>query len=130
MSGSTALLLPSVAPDIVRSVHGDKSQSQRERALAAFKAGACRALVATRSRHPRAVAPETIVRLAAEAGLPAEAVADPRAAVDRASRRAGRRGAVLVCGSLYLLADLRPQLVREQAKNVDRLALVTRGRSR
>jgi ATP-dependent RNA helicase RhlE len=29
------------------SIHGDKSQPQRERALAAFKAGACRALVAT-----------------------------------------------------------------------------------
>ncbi len=29
------------------SIHGDKSQGQRERALAAFKAGACRALVAT-----------------------------------------------------------------------------------
>jgi ATP-dependent RNA helicase RhlE len=30
-----------------QSIHGDKSQGQRERALAAFKAGACRALVAT-----------------------------------------------------------------------------------
>jgi ATP-dependent RNA helicase RhlE len=29
------------------AIHGDKSQPQRERALAAFKAGACRALVAT-----------------------------------------------------------------------------------
>ena len=29
------------------SIHGDKSQGQRERALAAFKAGLCRALVAT-----------------------------------------------------------------------------------
>ena len=29
------------------SIHGDKSQAQRERALAAFKAGACRAMVAT-----------------------------------------------------------------------------------
>ncbi len=29
------------------AIHGDKSQGQRERALAAFKAGACRALVAT-----------------------------------------------------------------------------------
>jgi ATP-dependent RNA helicase RhlE len=29
------------------SIHGDKSQPQREKALAAFKAGACRALVAT-----------------------------------------------------------------------------------
>ncbi len=29
------------------AIHGDKSQSQRERALAAFKAGHCRALVAT-----------------------------------------------------------------------------------
>ncbi len=30
-----------------QAIHGDKSQPQRERALAAFKAGACRALVAT-----------------------------------------------------------------------------------
>ena len=30
-----------------QSIHGDKSQGQRERALAAFKAGQCRALVAT-----------------------------------------------------------------------------------
>ena len=29
------------------AIHGDKSQGQRERALASFKAGACRALVAT-----------------------------------------------------------------------------------
>jgi len=29
------------------SIHGDKTQGQRERALAAFKAGSCRALVAT-----------------------------------------------------------------------------------
>jgi ATP-dependent RNA helicase RhlE len=29
------------------AIHGDKSQSQREKALAAFKAGACRAMVAT-----------------------------------------------------------------------------------
>ena len=29
------------------SIHGDKSQAQRERALSAFKAGACRAMVAT-----------------------------------------------------------------------------------
>jgi ATP-dependent RNA helicase RhlE len=29
------------------SIHGDKTQGQRERALAAFKAGQCRALVAT-----------------------------------------------------------------------------------
>jgi hypothetical protein len=37
---------------------------------------------------------------------------------------------VLVCGSLYLLADLRPILVREQAKNVARLAPAARGRAR
>ena len=113
-------------PVAVVSALGDKDLG----AMIAPLARRCRAVVATRSRHPRAVAPETIVRLAGEAGLPAEAVADPRAAVERASRRAGRRGAVLVCGSLYLLADLRPRLVREQAGNVDRLALVTRGRSR
>jgi dihydrofolate synthase/folylpolyglutamate synthase len=113
-------------PVVVVSALGDKDLG----AMLAPLAGRCRALVATRSRHLRAVAPSTIVGVAERLGLPAEAVERPRDAVARAARRAGRRGAVLVCGSLYLLADLRPVLVREQAKNAGRLAPVTGARAR
>jgi dihydrofolate synthase/folylpolyglutamate synthase len=110
----------------VVSALGDKDLG----AMLAPLAGRCRAVVATRSRHLRAVSPATIVATAERLGLPAEAVDRPREAVARAARRAGRRGAVLVCGSLYLLADLRPVLVREQAKNAGRLARVTGARAR
>jgi hypothetical protein len=43
-----------------------------------------------------------------------EAVSDPLEAVERARRAAGEGGAILVAGSLYLLADLaavRPPFV-------------------
>jgi dihydrofolate synthase / folylpolyglutamate synthase len=126
MVDSLASVVGRRRPVAVVSALGDKDLG----AMIAPLARRCRAVVATRSRHQRAVAPDTIVRMAREAGLPAEAVASPRAAVDRAARWAGRRGAVLVCGSLYLLADLRPILVREQAKNVARLAPAARGRAR
>ncbi len=69
------------------------------------------AIVATRSHHQRAVSPDSLVALAGRAGIPAEAVEDPRDALDVARRRAGELGTVVVCGSLYLLADIRPLLV-------------------
>ena len=75
-------------------------------------AGACRTIITTRSRHPRASSPSGLALLAERAGVRAEAVESPRAAVRRARALAGRRGAVLVCGSLYLLGDLRPWLLR------------------
>ena len=71
----------------------------------------CRAsidVVFTRSREPaRAVAghadePGREARPAA----PAETVADPRAALERARELAGPGGAVLATGSIYLIADL------------------------
>jgi hypothetical protein len=48
----------------------------------------------------------------AERGLLAEAVVPPSAALARASNLAGRRGAVLVSGSLSLLEELAPMLVQ------------------
>jgi len=126
MIGSLGAVVGRRRPVAVVSALGDKDLG----AMLAPLAGRCRAVVATRSRHHRAVAPSTIVAMAERVGLPAEAVDRPREAVARAARRAGRRGAVLVCGSLYLLADLRPVLVREQAKNVGRLAPVTRAPAR
>jgi len=68
--------------------------------------------VATRSTNSRALAAG---ELAAKAGRffdRVETVADPAEAVERARVLAGAGGAVLVTGSLYLLADLaavRPQ---------------------
>ena len=89
-------------------VLGDKDAA----AMIGFLAGACRAIVTTRSRHPRASSPAGLASLAERAGCRAEAVESPREAVQRARALAGRRGAVLVCGSLYLLGDLRPWLLR------------------
>ncbi|MDX6553981.1 MAG: dihydrofolate synthase / folylpolyglutamate synthase [Miltoncostaeaceae bacterium] len=73
-------------------------------------AAAADAVVGTRSSHPRAVSPETLAALAAERGLDALAVEDPHEAMAAARTLAGPDGAVVVCGSLYLLSDLRPRL--------------------
>jgi dihydrofolate synthase/folylpolyglutamate synthase len=65
------------------------------------------AVVFTRSANPRSLPPATLVSLAAKlGGPPAESVADPRAAVERARELAGPDGAVLATGSIYLIADL------------------------
>jgi len=69
-------------------------------------------LVATRCANPRALPPGTLATLAAQLGhRDAEIVADPRRAVERARELAGRDGAVVATGSIYLIADL----VREAA---------------
>ena len=64
-------------------------------------------VVFTRCQNPRALPPATLVTLAEKLGGPgAEAVADPRAALERARELAGPGGAVLATGSIYLIADL------------------------
>jgi dihydrofolate synthase / folylpolyglutamate synthase len=71
-------------------------------------------VVFTRSANPRSLSPGTLESLAGKLGGPAaESVADPEAAVARARELAGRDGAVLATGSIYLIADLvrdRPAL--------------------
>ena len=63
--------------------------------------------VYTRSQNPRSLSPGTLVSLAEKLGGPrAETVADPHAAVRRARALAGRNGAVVAAGSIYLIADL------------------------
>jgi dihydrofolate synthase/folylpolyglutamate synthase len=63
-------------------------------------------VVATSSSNPRAL-PAAELAERAQPFFPAvETVADPAAAVERARQAAGEEGAVLVTGSLYLLADL------------------------
>jgi dihydrofolate synthase / folylpolyglutamate synthase len=67
----------------------------------------CTHVVFTRSRNPRSLSPATLASLAAKlGGPPSEAVADPVAAVERATELAGAGGAVIATGSIYLIADL------------------------
>jgi dihydrofolate synthase/folylpolyglutamate synthase len=63
--------------------------------------------VYTRSQNPRSLSPATLTSLAEKlGGPPGVTVADPGAAVRRARELAGPGGAVLVTGSIYLVADL------------------------
>jgi dihydrofolate synthase/folylpolyglutamate synthase len=76
------------------------------------------AAVFTRSRNRRALAAAELAERARElASVPTEVVDDPAAAVQRARELAGRGGAVLVTGSIYLVADLvrRPGRARASA---------------
>jgi dihydrofolate synthase / folylpolyglutamate synthase len=64
-------------------------------------------VVYTRSQNPRSLSPATLASLAEKlGGPPGVTVPDPRAAVDHARSLAGPGGAVLVTGSIYLIADL------------------------
>jgi dihydrofolate synthase/folylpolyglutamate synthase len=69
-------------------------------------AGAGRALVATCSSNPRALPAEDLADRAQGYYERVETVADPVLALERAHEVAGPEGAVLVTGSLYLLADV------------------------
>ena len=60
------------------------------------------------NRNPRALPPATLESLARQVGAPGTLLVerDPRVAVAHARARAGRDGAVLATGSIYLVADL------------------------
>lgn len=90
----------------VVSLLGDKDARGMMDALATV----ADVVVGTRSSHPRAVSAATLAALAGERGVEAEAVEDPLAAVAAAREAAGPEGAVVACGSLYLIGDLRPSL--------------------
>jgi dihydrofolate synthase/folylpolyglutamate synthase len=64
-------------------------------------------VVFTHSSNPRSLSPATLGSLSEKLGGPAsETVADPRRALARARELAGSDGAVVVTGSIYLIADL------------------------
>jgi dihydrofolate synthase/folylpolyglutamate synthase len=71
----------------------------------------CSGLVATQSSHRRAADPEHLAVAARQQGADCVVVGDPHTALERALVSAGPQGGVVVCGSLYLLSDLRPGLV-------------------
>ena len=98
-------LLPRV-PDrryvVVASILGDKDVEGMLAALSALGD----TLVATESSNSRALPAAELARLASRWFTRTEQEPDPAAALDVARAIAGPHGAVLVTGSLYLLADL------------------------
>jgi dihydrofolate synthase / folylpolyglutamate synthase len=95
--------LPSRRYVVVASIIGGGKDA--EGMLAALSALG-NVLVATRSSNPRALPATDLARLAAPYFDRVEVVDDPAGARVQAIDLAGRDGAVLVTGSLYLLADL------------------------
>ena len=73
----------------------------------------CRAVCAT-PNVPRAMDAARLAATFAGRGIPAEAVADPARALERARALAGPKGTVLAAGSLYLIGELRTLLRREK----------------
>ncbi len=63
-------------------------------------------VIATTSGHLGALAPEDVAALARGAGVPADVHEDASEAYAAARVAAGPEGALLVCGTLYLLARL------------------------
>jgi dihydrofolate synthase/folylpolyglutamate synthase len=105
LAGSLAAVLGDRYPRVaVIGVLEDKDAAEMLRALLPH----FERVVFTRSGNPRALPPATLVSLAEKLApaVPAAAVGDPRAAVDRARLLAGPGGAVIATGSIYLIADL------------------------
>ncbi len=94
--------LPARSFTIVASILADKQAAPMLEALA----GVGETLVATAAENPRALRAEELARLGEPHFARVEAVAEPGAALARARELAGADGAVLVTGSLYLLAGL------------------------
>jgi dihydrofolate synthase / folylpolyglutamate synthase len=87
---------------VVASILEDKRPALMLEALSVLG----RTLVATTSSNGRALGADELAQAAGEHFETVEAVPEPAAAVARARELAGPDGAVLVTGSLYLLADL------------------------
>ena len=94
--------LPARRFTIVASILADKDADAMLAALGALGD----TIVATQSLNERTLSAETLAEQAKARFTNVEAVSDPVAALARARELAGPEGAVLVTGSLYLLADL------------------------
>jgi dihydrofolate synthase/folylpolyglutamate synthase len=99
---------------VVASILADKDAAGMLAALSALGGR----LVATASSSPRALPADELAALARPFFAQVEAVAEPAEALARGRALAGEDGALLVTGSLYLLADLasvRPSCLPWQA---------------
>ncbi len=92
----------------VLSVLRDKDRDAMLRPLA----DRVRHVVATSSSNPRALGAEELARSVRGAGIAVDDVEHAGDAVARAFELAGPDGVVVVCGSLYLLTDVRDAVLR------------------
>ncbi|HTI34830.1 MAG TPA: cyanophycin synthetase [Miltoncostaea sp.] len=123
MVASLPVVLAGRRPVAVVSVLGDKDAGAMVGALR----GVVAEVVATRSSHARAVPAEALAAAAREAGIAARAVEDPGEALEAAAALAGPDGAVLVAGSLYLLADLRARIAAGSGESPARVPRARKG---
>jgi dihydrofolate synthase / folylpolyglutamate synthase len=96
--------LPARRYIVVVSILADKDADGMLAALSALGDE----IIATSASNPRALSAEDIAGRAHRFFARVDAVPDPARALAKARERAGEDGAVLVTGSLYLLADLAP----------------------
>lgn len=104
LADALPLLLGDVRPVAVMGMMADKDAQGILDPLAPLLARVC----VTRASTGRAVRPELLVGMLRDRGVQAEVVPGPARALQRARALAGPEGAVLVAGSLHLLADLAP----------------------
>ena len=102
-------LFPGVRPVFLFALTGAKDPAEVFGPLAPF----ARAVVATRPASSRvlAVDPEALLECARDLGVPASAAPSAQEALERAKELAGQEGMVCVCGSLYLVGEVRGLLV-------------------
>jgi dihydrofolate synthase/folylpolyglutamate synthase len=96
--------LPTRRYVLVISILADKDADGMLAALSALS----EEIIVTRSSNPRALSPRDLAPRARRFFGEVQVVDDPGEALVLARERAGESGAVLVTGSLYLLADLAP----------------------
>jgi len=85
-------------------------------------------LVFTRTDNPRAASPADLrERFERLSGEEAEAIPDVRAAIRTAGEKAGPDGLVLVCGSLYLVGEVKGLLASVDSAGAERCSPRKRG---
>ena len=119
--------LPEARPLVaVLSVLRDKDLD----AMLAPLAGRVDRIVATASTNARVLPADELHRAVARKGMTVETVEHPVDAVARARQLAGPSGVVIVCGSLYLLTDVRGQAIHRTGSPPGKLARETPGNGR
>lgn len=87
-------------------------------------------VVTTASRNPRVTPAAELGRAVHGEGMDVDVVEHPEDAVARAREIAGPDGIVIVCGSLYLLSDVRDAILRRWGLPPGKLARETPGNGR
>jgi len=96
---------------LVIGTAGDKDIA----AIAGELAPLAQRVIATRSRHPRAAAPETVAAAFAREGIAVQMAEDVERALATAMAEAGTRDLICAAGSLHLVAEAREALLRAPA---------------